>query len=432
MDAAKKSRRSRKKIFIWATVVFLLLAVANAAFYLKRDKRDTYYPATYKTLYVPSDVPVLAGTRVVERGHVELKIQMLDKHNNWRITDDTGETYTNEGPFPIVKLKDFKHSYEIEPLDGSALEKKISVQFGFYSSEYYKKGGRTQPDNYWMVSSAIPVGKFRQYPLAYWTDTYDYIDPADREEARRMLKEEVGIADSDPTTAKIEKIGCWLITKWQGCAGTPSDRVEKEKSPLRILKMVLKAEGKIWCSQHALIYHFFANMAGMPTRLISLAGRVDNVITTGHAFAETFIPEQGEWAKVDTSLNKLLMLNHQGRALSSAEVYHAIISGNISGLTARACKEGSIVSVPYAEVSDSDSYYYTPGSHLVFRPGKSKTQGKLSKYLFRPDLAYSLDLSALEKTYFLRRALFLAGLAAGIAWMVSLAGFFTGKPRQKG
>jgi hypothetical protein len=172
-------------------------------------------------------------------------------------------------------------------------------------------------------------------------------------------------------------------------------------------------------------------MAGMPTRLISLAGRIDNVITTGHAFAETFIPEQGEWAKVDTSLNKLLMLNPQGRALTSAEVYLAIISGNISDLTARACKEGTVVSVPYSEVSDSDSYYYTPGSHLVFRPGKSKRQGRLSKHLFRPDLAYSLDLSVLEKTYFLRRALFLAGLAAGIAWLVSLIRLFSGKPRKK-
>ena len=100
--------------------------------------------------------------------------------------------------------------------------------------------------------------------------------------------------------------------------------------------------------------------------------RADTVITTGHAFAETFIPELGAWAKVDVSLNKLFILNPDGRPLTSADVYLAINSGNITGLTARVCREGAALDEPYAGVNDNDSYYYSYGAHLVYKPGRSR------------------------------------------------------------
>ncbi len=344
------------------------------------------------------------------------------------MTDDTGETYTTTGKYPVVKLKDYRHKYNVEALKAGSPGPRMWFEFGYYPSEYYKKGGRTQADNYWLVSAGIPVGKFARRPLAFWASDYGDIDAADRDEARRMLREDMGVADSDPTMTKIEKIGCWLITHWKGCGGTPSDVIEKTRSPLQILKMVLAGEGKIWCSQHALIYHFFANMAGMPTRLMSLAGRVDTVITTGHAFAETFIPELGIWAKVDVSLNKLLMLNPEGRPLGSADVYNAINSGNIQSLTARVCRDGAAVYEPYAGGNDNDSYYYSYGAHLIYRSGRARTQGRIVKYLCAPDLAYSLDASALRHVYDLRRAVFGIWALIAVFWLIALVRFAVRKP----
>ena len=411
-DVTSSRARRKKKWVLGMSLLFLAATIANAVFFLASDKRDFYCPVTYKTLYVPADVPVLAGTRIVERGKVELRIEGAHSPARWKITDDTGESYSNDGPFPIVRLKEYKHTYELEAEGGAAAAPKISVMFGYYPSEYYKKGDRTQPDNYWIVSASIPMGKFRRLPLSFWSDPYNYIDAADREEAKRMLQDEIGLSDTDKTQTKIEKIACRLITKWKDCTGTPSDVIEKERSPLRILKMVLNGEGKIWCAQHALIYHFFANMAGLPTRLISLAGRIDTVITTGHAFTETFIPELGIWAKVDPSLNKLLILNSAGRPLGSADVYNAIVSGNISGLTARACRDEAAVTVPYSEVSGDDGYYFSPGAHLVFRRPGSGARGWLVHYLFKPDFAYSLDASPLRRAYDWRRALFITWCAS--------------------
>jgi hypothetical protein len=417
-----------RKFPFWLTLLFILAAAGNIVLYLARDKRDTYCPTSYKTLYVPADVALLSGMRIPERGRVELVISTKESFDAWKITDDTGETYTITGKYPVIKLKEKRHKYDVEPQGPAASGQKMIFDFGYYPSEYYKKGGRTQPDNYWIVRASIPDGKFKRYPLSFWASDYGDIDAADREEARRMLRDEVGLADSDPTVAKIEKIGCWLITKWKGCGGTPSDVIEKTRSPLKILKMVLAGEGKIWCSQHALIYHFFANMAGLPTRLISLAGRIDNVITTGHAFAETFVPELGTWAKVDVSLNKLLILNAEGKPLGSADVYDAINSGNIQALTARVCRDGEAVSQPYSEVSDSDSYYYSYGANLVYRAGRSRTEGRLARYLFEPDFAYSLDASALCHVYNLRRAVFAVWAIIALLWIIALVSFFVKRP----
>ncbi|OGD19746.1 MAG: hypothetical protein A2W03_13510 [Candidatus Aminicenantes bacterium RBG_16_63_16] len=417
-----------RKFPLWLTVLFILGLAANVALYLTRDKRDSYYPATYKTLYVPSDVPALTGTRIVERGRVELIVPSKAGYDSWKVTDDTGDAYTTTGKYPEVKLKDHRHSYGVEPQKAGLPGPKMTFNFGYYPSEYYKKGGRTQPDNYWLVSASIPVGKFARHPLAFWASDYADIDTANREEAKRMIREDMGVADSDPTMTKIEKIGCWLVTRYKGCAGTPSDLIEKTKSPLRILKMVLAGEGKIWCSQHALIYHFFANMAGLPTRLLSLAGRIDTVITTGHAFAETFIPELGAWAKVDVSLNKLFMLNPEGKPLGSADVYNAINSGNIQALTVRVCRDGAAVSEPYAGANDTDSYYYSYGAHLVYRPGRARTQSQVVRYIFKPDLAYSLDASTLGRVYDLRRAVFAVWALIAILWVIAVVRFFVRRP----
>ena len=80
-----------RKFPFWPTVLFVLGIAGNVALYLTRDKRDTYYPATYKTLYVPADVPALAGTRIIERGRVELIVPSKTAYDSWKVTDDTGD-----------------------------------------------------------------------------------------------------------------------------------------------------------------------------------------------------------------------------------------------------------------------------------------------------------------------------------------------------
>ncbi len=419
MPDRSRAGKSRTPIAA-AALLFLALAAANAWLFFARDKRDGYVPASYKELYVPADVPALTGLGIPGRARVELRIEMSSPPPAWTVSDDTGAAYEVRGRFPVLALRDQKHRYAVTPLGAPSPSRTFHFEFGYYSSDYYKKGGRTQKDNNWLVSADVPVGRFARRPLSFWAADYRDLEPADLEEARRLIRAEAGIAPAENEVSKIEKLAAWLIARWTGQAGTPDDAIEAERSPLRIFQRVVAGRGKIWCSQQAKIYCFFANLAGLPTRLVSLAGRVDDVITTGHAFAETFLAATGTWAKVDTSLNKLLVLNSSGRPLDSAEVYLAIVSGHLEGLTVRTFRDGAVVSEPYADGSIADAYYYTPGANLVYHPARSRTQGALARYFFWPEYAFSLDGALQKRVYALRRALFIAWAAAALLTVAAL------------
>jgi hypothetical protein len=416
IQPARPSRK-RKRLIGLLSILLLLATAANVLVYLTRSKMDMFVPATYKTLYHPTDVPTLAGTEIVGRGRLMLKIVMKDQPRRWVITDDAGGRYEQAGAYPVLKLLDFQHGYEIAAPD-AVPPSRISIHFGFYSSEFYKKAGRTQPDNYWLISADIPMGKFRQYPLSHWVDTFPYIGEDQKAEARRIIRDEMGISGSETTLEKIDKVCAYQINRLQKHLGTPNDRIEAEVSPFRIFQWVCADEGKIWCTQNAMIYHFFANMAGIPTRLITLNGHIDKVITTGHSFAESFVIEQGTWARIDTQANKFYVWNRENRLLNSADILHEALIGSFDGLSAKTFRDGQVVTVPYSEVNASDLQMFSPGAHLIYRRGSYKADRKILRYFCEPNLAYSLDADYAKSVYMGRRSL----IAVWVALLLGLAG----------
>ncbi len=185
MKAHSTERRVPRKRSLLVSFIFLLalLTAANIIVYLKRNKVDTFVPATYKEIYHPTDVPTLSGTKIIRQGVLKLEIGMREPAGGWIILDDTGDRYEQTGKYPALKLKEFIHNYELETR-GLTTPARISVRFGYYSKEFYKKAGRTQPDNYWLISASIPVGKFHQRPLSYWIDTFPYV--SEREKGRAV------------------------------------------------------------------------------------------------------------------------------------------------------------------------------------------------------------------------------------------------------
>ncbi len=166
----------------------------------------------------------------------------------------------------------------------------------------------------------------------------------------------------------------------------------------------------------AIIYHFFANLAGVPTKLITLNGHIDTVITTGHSFAESFIPERNCWARIDPSANKFYVWNKENRLLNSADILHAVIIGSYSDLSVKTYKDGQVATVPYSEMNQSDIQMFSPGAQLIYRRNGYRHADKtINRYLFSPNLAYSLDAEYAKRLYMLRRLLF------GI-WAVLLVG----------
>jgi hypothetical protein len=414
VHSPERHSRSRKPL-LWSLLALLALVIAaNILVYLKRNEVDIFVPATYKELYYPTDVPTLSGTKIIRQSVLMLKIAMREPAQAWTITDDTGDRYEQVGKFPVLKLKDFNHVYALETR-GLTPPRRFSASFGFYSKEFYKKGGRTQPDNYWLISASIPMGKFRQRPLSYWVDTFTYVDEKEIAEGRRILREDMAVTGNEDALEKIDKICAYLYTIYKKEAGTPDDRMKVEISPLKIFLRFRAGEGHIWCTQMATIYHFFANLANIPTRLITLNGHIDKTITTGHSFAESYIPERGGWARVDPSANKFYVWNSEARLLNSADILHVVLKRTFSDLSAKTLKDGTVAAVPYAEVNASDIQLFSPGAHLLYRRDGYASDKGLARYLFSPNLGYSLDAAYTTRIYFVRRTLF-------GAWVILLIG----------
>ncbi len=422
IETAPRAPKKRKSLLLSA-VLLLLLTAANAGFFLARHEIDMFVPATYKTLYYPADVPALVNTRVLAKGRLRLDIAMRERPRRWIVTDDAGGRAEQAGEFPVLELKEFIHSYEIEIPD-LAPPVRISIRFGFYTSEFYKKAGRTQPDNYWLISASIPMGEFRRFPLSRWVDTFPYVSEAEKEEGRRILRDDMKVSGGESALEKIEKICGYQMALYKTQAGTPDDRMKDEPSPLKIFLRVQAKEGKIWCTQMALIYHFFANLAGVPTRLLTLNGHLGPTITTGHSFAESFIPERGCWVRVDPSANKFYVWNRENRLLNSADILHAVLNGSYGDLSVKTLKEGEIVTAPYAELNASDIQMFSPGAQLIYRRGNYRSDGAVARYLFAPNLAYSLDAAYATRLYIRRWLLFLA-------WALALAAFLSALVRRR-
>jgi transglutaminase-like putative cysteine protease len=300
----------------------------------------------------------------------------------------------------------------------------------------------------YIVRSNVACGDFEQYSIADWTDDYRYVGSEGLEETARILRDEVKIQDIDPTVTRMEKLFPYLRKKLKGIGGVPKDD-ERWMNPWVLYKEFIKGTGKGWCTQHAQMWVYWANRAGIPTRFVFGARTQDNTIVyTGHAWGESYIREQHRWAFVDLSQGHLFMTNKEGLVLNSAELFQLNQQNAFDSISARMYVDwqwenrlgvqgtDTVVTVPFARCNETVRGEFTPHSILKYRrpPNVEDVRniytgfvrdeafllGNLERYLLKPQLAYSFYPTEGAHTYFVRRALAVAFLICGVFWVVLL------------
>jgi len=432
-----------------AGILVLLLLILNTYVFLSREWESSYFPATYATLYYPLDVPTIRSWKVVDRDRLRLKLAVTASVKEWRVIGPDGAEQRADGADPTFRIDttfSIVHPYRLIPIPESACVP-IELSFRFFSEEFYGGLGMKHDDVY-IVRSSVACGDFPQLTVADWTDSYDYVGSEGLAAANRVLTEEVGLRDGEPTFARMEKLGRYLRHKLKGSGGVPKDD-ERWMNPWILYNEMVRGTGKGWCTQNAQVWVFWANRAGIPTRFVFNARTEDNTIVyTGHAFAESFIREQGRWAFVDLSQGTLYVTDRLGHVLNTAELFHLNQHDAFDSVTARVSvdwqwqgKPGfpandTVATVPFALCNATVRDEFTAHSILKYRrpPNvedvrdiytgfvKDRTflLGNLERYLFKPQLAYSLYPTEGGHTYFIRRALFFTLLASLILWAVLL------------
>lgn len=423
------------RVEVVLSTLLVLLLIANVWYFLTRSWESSYYPATYATLYYPKDIAAIASWHANSLRELAVKINWNRPVEAWRVTCDDENPQVSEGQHPVIQLLDDElkfHTYTLTPLPkGSGPE--IQIDIRFVSKEYYASRGMKHQDVYTLRPNC-PVGKFKQYTVSDWVDDYAYVGEENLAEADRILREEAGIQADDATFVKMEKLTGYLRRKLIDARGVPKDDF-RWMNPFLIFQEMVAGTGKGWCTQHAQIFVFFANRAGIPTRLLLGARTQENhFVYTGHTWAESFIPEQGRWAFVDLSHSLIYVTDKNGEVLNTAELMHLNQHDAFDSTFARIYKDwewqdlpgettpDSLATVPFGLCNQVVKNQYPELAILKYRrpPNVEDVRtiysdlfkdvtygwGNLERYLFKPPLAYSFYPTRGARTYLIRWSLF--------------------------
>ena len=443
----------------FAVLFFLLLAI-NLYVFFAREWESSFYPTSYATLYYPLDVPTIREWKLVERNRIQLNIACTNEIAEWKILTDGGKEQTAVGMHPSFHIDTTfseLHTYKLVPVTQQSIQP-IEISIRFYGEEFYASQGMKHADVY-VVRSNVPCGEFDQYSVNDWVDDYRYVGDTALSEASRILRDEVGIRDTDPTFTRMEKLVPYLRKKLKGAGGVPKDD-ERWMNPYRLYCEMAAGTGKGWCTQHAQVWVFWANRAGIPTRFVFGARTQDDrIVYTGHSWAESYIREQHRWAFVDLSEGFLCITNKENQVLNTAEIFHLNQQNAFDSTSARVYSDwawqnhpgipgkDTLVTVPFTLCNAFIRSEFTPQSILKYRrpPNVEDVRenysgffhdrtfllGNLERYLFKPQLAYSFYPTEGGHTYFMRRLLFFAMLTSFIFWMVLLAMSRLWRPRVR-
>jgi hypothetical protein len=340
-------------------------------------------------------------------------------------------------------LDDFKHAYTLQPLPaGTGPDLNFTVNE--ISAEFYRRNGMQFANDVYLVDTALPVGKFERYPLSYWVDDYRYIGADKLAAADRVVREDVGIKDSDDTLTRIEKVMRYLSPRLVNSGGVPKDDF-RWMDPWSMCQEMINGTGKGWCTQNAQIYTFLANRAGIPTRFVFGANTQDDVIVySGHSWAESWVREQNRWTYVDMTQSLFGVADKHGALLNTADILQLCQHDAFDGITARIFKDWhwkslpveakpfTPVTVPFSWVNALARQEYTHNEILKYRhpPNVEDIRGVYSmllkdrtfawtnfkRYLYDPPAAYSLLPTDGPRTYLIRQSLF-------VGFILSLALF---------
>ncbi len=353
--------KKRLWLLILVAITILFVVVSVWVTLIMTEERPVY--AQYNTLYVPAEAPTVVGFSKPQRGELVVELSTLSSQE-WEITPDEGDTYTVTGDYPTIRLLDRLHTYRILPRNSDSTTFPIILQVDYCSSEVYTAAGRTSPDNYHVVHSNLPVGRFKRYPIDHFT-AYTF-DSQEIDAAQSILSDEAGMDLTQGTSAKIEQLVTFLLHNLSDRLGVPTDEMNT-LSPLQEYYHALDGKSPVWCSNLADIYLFFATIAGIPTRLVDVGGELDGVVLSGHGFAESYISEKGQWAYVDLTSNTAYVTDSQGSFMNTLDLFYRIRAGSYEGLTAAVFKDDEITSVPYADANETNVYYFSSDATFKFR-----------------------------------------------------------------
>lgn len=347
------------------------------------------HQVSYNDVYSVADIPIIHKIKLVGNKRLEFHFLPEIRASRWTIkyqdrfdSKKTVHTTVVEGPYPQVEFAGLHASvdrnYWFEP-EGVKLNWPIDIEVNYVPKELFKEADLSWPDNYWSPFSTVPWGFKKPYSVDEWVGL-PANDP-DLIAARTIVRGHYDAAD--PTLKKIEDIFRFTVSEVN--RGIPSDKIQNA-SPLEVYRLIhVGQKGKGWCENLSVVYYLMANTAGIKTRIVQLGGKIGPMKLSGHAFDESWVPEQGRWIYVDPEEMIAYVQNSKtGVYLNGFELKQLANLNNYEGYTETIWDPGKkeIATQPLTTIPDVFKNDLALAYNLGFM--RNKTFPRLRNYLFHP------------------------------------------------
>lgn len=412
----KKGLHKITDTFSVLTFFVAILFFVNCYMYLFRYHSGYIYTNAfnYNELNFPAENYHIQNLENLPNDSLRIIIEPNTPVCDWLIKDINGSYREHSVKHPTIKLHSGKRLYGIKAYGEVGLDS-VSIEI-----EYTPHNRST-----FISFCNLPLIEYNLYPVAFWTKLPKNISMQEVSDVKKILSDRIGISNNSSTLEKIIKIGKYLIHKLSPAAGNPSDTI-KQLTPLMQYFLACAKKDHVDCANYTDIYFLFADCAGIPTRRIGVAGKIGNVVTSGHAFDESYIKEQKRWAFVDLTSKKLMVLNDTREVLNTIDVLNLTSSKTFEGIKAVIVDSlNRIDSVPYEQVKIFETEYFKPtakffyvnddiNDKMGFMDSFREYLGEKSHY----GIYYSGTLKIDNSRHYLKLFVFKTFVAAFIIWLI--------------
>lgn len=341
--------------------------------YMNRHNGFLYTDArNYNEFYMVNEKFRVKGFQLIENDSLVLKIAPVPINPQWQITGQNSNYFlTNE--YPSLKLVNGVNQFTLASATNNVLNFKFSVEYSVSDKSFN------------ILNSSLPLYDGLVRSLNDWSGLPTSVSSKDVDRVKYILKNEAGITDSNSVSEKIKKLSLFLFQKLKPHEGNPAPEVKK-LNPLHQYQLAESGKSEVDCANYADIYHLFANVAGISTRKIGVAGWVDYTGVSGHVFNESYIPEFNAWGMVDLTSNKAFVFSNGKRPLNTIDLFHLNLSKALDGVYALSPDSAyqKLDTVPYANVNTSEQLHFKRAAEF---------------YVIHPDINENMSFSETFSEY---------------------------------
>ncbi|NND55517.1 MAG: transglutaminase domain-containing protein [Gammaproteobacteria bacterium] len=264
---------------------------------------------------------------------------------------------------------------------------------------------------------AISIG-VPSHGLSDFAASADELNQEHVNRAREIAIEEFGVNLESSKSDKLRALSLGLYQALFPHRGFPPPYMRRLDGYQQYVEALAGRSG-IYCGNHAEILAFFATSIGIPTRIVDMAGRYDDVALGAHAFVESYHAEKDTWQYIDLQLGILGVLDENGRYLNAADLLHRMAANSSNHLAVDALGPNGIYTVRFESIAEEVGMFIHPQAELVYLWSTSDRYhpaNRLLRLLFKPRLSYSMRTASAGAKIRLAVTYLFAALAA--FWLI--------------